>query len=136
MPLGSSISCLSAGPISGSAAASAGSVVSGWPLETNHNNGCQGTAPPFMNGYADSGLLRMRTAFARIVPVSSDADARPEEGGQLFRNMTRKYLAVFHLLYMARDKERKREREGKKGESHGRLLTSVVRFCLPLSWLF
>jgi hypothetical protein len=60
----------------------------------------------------------MRTAFARIVPVSSDADARPEEGGQLFRNMTRKYLAVFHLLYMARDKERKREREREKRESH------------------
>lgn len=118
MPLGSSISCLSAGPISGSTAASAGSVVSGWPLETNNGNGCQGTAPPFMNGYADSGLPRMRTAFARIVPVSSDADARPEDRGRatLQEKYDKKVLGSFSsTVYGARQREKEREREDKKG---------------------
>ena len=38
----------------------------------------QGTAAPLMNGYAESGLPRMRTALARRVPVSSDTDWRPK----------------------------------------------------------
>ena len=134
MPLGSSISCLSAGPISGSTAASAGSVVSGWPLETNNGNGCQGTAPPFMNGYADSGLPRMRTAFARIVPCIFRR-RRPTWGQRASnssgKNMTRKYLAVFHLLYMARDKERKR---GERGEDKkGRVTRTASNISCSLS---
>ena len=91
-----------------------------------------------MNGYADSGLPRMRTAFARIVPVSSDADARPEDRGRatLQEKYDKKVLGSFSsTVYGARQREKERERT-KKGESHGRLLTSVVRFCLPLSWLF
>ena len=67
---------------------------------------CQGTAPPFMNGYAESGLPRMRTAFARIVPVSSDTDARPDGGrATLQEKYDKKGLGSFpSTVYGARER--------------------------------
>lgn len=63
-----------------------------------------------MNGYADSGLPRMRTAFARIVPVSSDADTRPEDRGRA--TLQEKYDKKVLGSFSSTERERGRKKKG------------------------